>query len=159
MPSLGALLAACTYVQPGHIPVIVLLHARAAQYLGFNAGLARAPRAPFFKRKIPKRLLFLLLPVCFKTRDSTCKPGQPCGNRWEYTEYVTLESLHWDIPPQSCAGLTLTWTIWTWPIGHLVSSKHLSLHLFFFLLWKGNGQSKTIINKFFAPFRCCKWLV
>lgn len=120
-----------TYVQPRHVPVIVLLHACAAQYLRLNAGLARTPRAPFFKRKIPKRLLFLLLPMCFKTRDSTCKPGQPCGNRWEYTEYATLKRLHLDLPPQSCAGLTLTRTIWTWPLDHLVSKKHLSLHCFF----------------------------
>lgn len=132
MPPLRALLATCTYMQPRHVPMIVLLHACVAQYLMFNAGLACTPRAPFFKRKIPKRLLFLLLPMCFNARDSTCKPGQPCGNWWEYTEYVTLERLHLDIPPQSCAGLTLTRTIWTWPRGHLVSSKHLSLHTFSF---------------------------
>lgn len=149
MPSLRALLATGTYMQPRHVPMIVLLHACVAQYLGFNAGFACTPRAPFFKRKIPKRLLFLLLPMCFKTRDSTCKPGQPCGNRWEYTEYVTLERLHLDIPPQSCAGLTLTRTIWTWPTGHLVSSKHLSLWFFFSLM-----EGKWIIQNHHKQILC-----
>lgn len=113
MPSLRALLVTHTYVQPRHVPMIVLLRACVAQHLGLNARFARAPRAPFFKRKIPKRWLFLLLPMCLKTRDSTCKPGQPCGNRPEYTEYATLERLHLDTPPQSLyhAGLTITRTI------------------------------------------------
>lgn len=113
MPSLRALEVTYTHMQPRHVPMIVLLRACVAQHLGLNARLARAPRAPFFKRKIPKRWLFLLLPVCCKTRDSTCKPGQPCGNTPEYTEYATLERLHWDTPPQSLdhAGLTITRTI------------------------------------------------
>lgn len=113
MPPLGVLLATHTYMQPRHVPMIVLLRACAAQHLGLNARFARTPRAPFFKRKTPKRWLFLLLPMCLKTRDSTCKPGQPCGNRPEYTEYATLERLRLDTPPQSLyhAGLTITRTI------------------------------------------------
>lgn len=113
MPSLRALPATHTYMQPRHVPVIVLFCACVAQHLGLDARFACAPRAPFFKRKIPKRWLFLLLPMRLKTRDSTCKPGQPCGNRPEYTEYATLERLRLDTPPQSLhhAGLTITRTI------------------------------------------------
>ena len=113
MPSLRVLPATHTYMQPRHVPMIVLLRACVAQHFRLNARFTRAPRAPFFKRKIPKRWLFFLLPMCFKTRDSTCKPGQPCGNRPEYTEYATLERLRLDTPPQSFyhAGLTITRTI------------------------------------------------
>lgn len=99
---------------------------------------------PSSKEKYPKGCCF----YCSLCALSTCKPGQPCGNRWEYTEYVTLERLHLDIPPQSCTGLTLTRTIWTWPTGHLVSSKHFSLPGFFSLMegkWKIQNHHKQIV--------------
>lgn len=87
---------------------------------------------PSSKEKYPKGCCFYCSLCALMLGTALVKPGQPCGNWWEYTEYVTLERLHLDIPPQSCAGLTLTRTIWTWPRGHLVSSKHLSLHTFSF---------------------------
>lgn len=51
-----------THVEPGHVPVVILLRAGSAHSFWLDAGLTCTPRTPFFKRKIPREVvLFSLL--------------------------------------------------------------------------------------------------
>lgn len=51
-----------TYMKPGHVPVVIFLHASCTHSLWLNAGLTCTPRTPFFKRKNTKKGCIVLSP-------------------------------------------------------------------------------------------------
>ena len=51
-----------TYMKPWHVPVVIFLRAGCTHSLWLNAGLTCTPRTPFFKRKIPRKVILFCLP-------------------------------------------------------------------------------------------------